>query len=234
MNKVALIILMASANISLARQQPPKEKYMGKRVSKTLRFASPLQSLTLFPKDVQTKTPRDEFLPKFKAALTAEKKAREVFSKQREVFDDNGINPGEADWEKRVEDREKLREEREEQFVNKAVDRALSRFKETSRVMPKNQNKYQFVGVVQPPGSTKKVKWYARKRAEGSKWNVRLLHVNRDIIVRDMFVNGEIDLFAKYVNTGKPRDELQEGEDPRAPRRPLIEADYSVKKRTPL
>lgn len=234
MNKVFILIVMASASNVLARQQPSTEKVMGKRVSKTLRFASPLQTLTLFPKDVPTTTPREKFLPKFKAALSAEKKAREALAKQREFFDGNNINPGESDWDKRAEDREKVREEREEQFVSKAVDRALSRFKETPDITSKNQNKYQFVGVVQPPGSAKKVKWYARKRAGGSKWNVRLLHVNRDVIVRDMFVSGEIDLFAKYINTGKPRDELQEGEDPKAPRRPMIEADYSIKKRTPL
>lgn len=234
MIKVIFLILTASANIVLAKPQPSAEKIMGKRVSKTLRFASPLQSLTLFPKDVPTTTSRDKFLPKFKAALSAEKKARETLSKQREVFDGNSIDPEDPNWEKRAEDREQLREEREEQFVSKAVDRALSRFKETSDVTSKNQNKYQFVGVVQPPGSAKKVKWYARKRASGSKWNIRLLHVNRDVIVRDMFVSGEIDLFAKYINTGKPRDELQEGEDPKAPRRPLIEADYNIRKRSPL
>ena len=87
---------------------------------------------------------------------------------------------------------------------------------------------------MQPSDSAKKVKWYARKRPSNSKWNVRLLHLNKDVILRDLFMKGKIDVCAKYVNTGKPRDELKEGEDPSTPKRPLIEARYNIKKRSVL
>lgn len=235
MRKIGLVLWVAVVTGGFSKPQTSKETYLGKRVSKILKFASPLQSLTLFPKEIPEKTPRDDFIPKFKAIHSAEKKARDIIAAKREASaaNDEIIQVG-PDWEKRAEDREKFREEMDEKLVNRAVDRALSKFKSQPASSFENKNKFQFVGVIQPPGSRKKVKWYARKRPKYSKWNIRLLHVNKDIIVRDMFVSGEIDIFAKYVNTGKPRDELQEGEDPSAPRRPLIEADYSVKKRTPL
>lgn len=206
---------------------------MGKRVSKTLKFHSPLQSLTIFPKDIPSSTPRDRFIPKFKAGLEAEKRAREQIVKQRELEDDpEYVGKG---WERRSEEAEKLKSAKEDLFVEKAYDNAVAKFDVNSQ--PKTQqkmSKYQFVGVVQPPSSSEKVKWYARKRPADSKWNIRLIHVNRDAVIRDLFVNGKVDVFGKYVNTGKPRDPVKDGEDASVLRRPLIEAEYSIKKRSLL
>ena len=204
---------------------------MGRRVSKTLQFLSPLQSLTLFPKEISTSTPRDEFVPKFKAGLAAEKAAREHVVKQRELSDDEEY-VGEG-WEKRSEEAEKSRAERDDQFIEKSFDNAIAKFEEEPSAEMKG-SKFQFVGVVQPPNAEKKIKWYARKRPSNSKWNVRLLHVNRDVVVRDLFVNGKVDVFGKYVNTGEKLGELKEGEDPSTLRKPLIKADYSIKKRSVL
>lgn len=206
---------------------------MGKRISKTLQFHSPLQSLTIGPKDVPLSTPRDRFIPKFKAGLEAEKKAREQIMKQRELDNDpEYVGKG---WERRSEEVEKLRSAKEDLFVEKSYDDAVANFDVHDQTKTQQKrSKYQFVGIVQPPSSSEKVKWYARKRPADSKWNVRLIHVNRDAVIRDLFVNGEVDVFGKYVNTGKPRDPVKDGEDSSALKRPLIKAEYSVKKRSLL
>jgi len=224
----------------MAQSNPSKETYMGRRVSQTLQFLSPLQSLTIFPKEVQdtSTTHRDEFLPKFKSGLEAEKRATEYMLKQRELEDDDDEFVGKG-WEQRTAESERLRAEKEDQFVEQAYDRAVTAAtsaaasSKSRSAKGKASTNFQFVGVVQPPGSEKKVKWYARKRpSTQSKWNVRLIHANKDVITRDLFVNGKIDVVAKYNNTGKRRDELKEGENPSAPSRPLIEADYNIKSRS--
>ncbi len=226
MSKVALLLLSAPVLSSASA-----DTFMGRRVSQTLKFLSPLQSLTIFPKDIPTTTPRDEFLPKFKRGLEAETRAKDQVTKRRELNDE--IEYTGKGWEKKSEESEKKRAEKEDQYIQSAYDRAIEGF-EPAKSAEFKGSKYQFVGVVQPKDSAKKVKWYARKRPSNSKWNVRLVHVNRDVILRDMFVNGKVDVFAKYVNTGKPKDALREGENPSAPRRPLINAEYNIKKRSAL
>jgi hypothetical protein len=227
MKQVALLLL----SVPFLASAEPKDTYMGRRVSQTLKFLSPLQSLTIFPKEIPTTTPRDDFLPKIKKGLEAEKNAREHVVKQSELNDE--VEYTGQGWEKRSEESEKTRAEMEDQYVQRAYDRAIEGFEE-AKPLKVEGSKYQFVGVVQPRESGKKVKWYARKRPSSSKWNLRLLHVNRDVILRDLFVNGKVDVFAKYSNSGKPKDELKEGEDPSAPRRPLINAEYNIKKRSVL
>ena len=232
MNKQIFFLLMTAPAFSQAQNQS-KEMNMGRRVSKTLKFISPLQSLTLFPKEIPTTTPREEFVTKFKAGLGAEKKAREQILNKKDFADDpEYVGKG---WEKRSEEMERLKSEKEDRFVEKSYDEAIAGLKEVrpESVQTKGSN-LQFVGIVQPLDAENKVKWYARKRPSNSKWNMRLLHVDKGAVMRDLFVNKKIDVFAKYANTGKPRDALQEGEDPSTPRRPLIEADYNIKKRSLL
>lgn len=70
-----------------------------------------------------------------------------------------------------------------------------------------NDVKFQFVGVVNDGtskmgGDGSDVTWYARKRPKGSKWNVRLVHVNRDAVLRDLFVKGRVDVYGKYISEG--------------------------------
>ena len=215
---------------------------MGRRVSKTLRILSPLQSLTIFPKETEeskTTTPRDDFLPKFQAGMTAETKVKERLARRREFLssndNDDSIGSGEG-WEKRLAERERLRDEQDEEIVEGAWDRATAPFQNkgttvsTTSTGAVSKSPYQFVGVIQPPNSSQKVKWYARKRPTGSKWNIRMIHVNKDAIIRDMFTNGKVDVMGKYVNTGKPFDEVKEGEKPSL--RPLIKGEYIVKPRS--
>jgi hypothetical protein len=228
-----ILLVCASASAFVDAQTQAKDTLIGKRVSKTLQFLSPLQSLTIFPKDIPSSTPREQFLPKFKAGLEAEKEARERIIRQQELNDEpEYVGKG---WERKSEEKEKLRNMHEDRIIEKAYDDAIAKVEKTdSESLNLKRSKYQFVGVVQPPNSSEKVKWYARKRPADSKWNVRLIHVNRDAVIRDLFVNGKVDVFAKYINTGKPRDAFKDGEDVSSPKRPLIEAEYSVKKRSLL
>jgi len=102
--------------------------------------------------------------------------------------------------------------------------------------------KYQFVGVVNDGQGNKKssdVSWYARKKPKNSKWNVRLLHVNRDAVLRELFTKGKVDVYGKYSNVGLDQaafaaaeasgeDVDEEGEK----MKPLIKAQYTVKERS--
>ncbi len=257
---VTLLVLTAAATAVNAQRQTSGQQIMGRRVSKTLKMLSPLQSLTIFPKEKQSEsdsgsdsdsapcTQRDNFLPKFQAGLTAETKTRELLARRRELdpnYDDDGVPlPGlDEDWERKLMEKERLREEKEDGIVDRAWDRATAPFEKkenndkssSSSSSSSSLSKYQFVGVVQPPnnGSDKKVKWYARKRPSGSKWNVRMIHVNRDAIIRDMFTSGKVDIMGKYVNTGVDKSiEVKEGEQPSL--KPLIKGEYSVKPRSLL
>ena len=74
-----------------------------------------------------------------------------------------------------------------------------------------NPNKYQFVGLIKKPKTTggsggkegDPIQWYARPKPRHAKWSVRLVHVNKDAIIKDLFDQGKIDIFAKYTNTGR-------------------------------
>ena len=234
---VLLVHVALFSTIAVNAQKRPATtgEIMGRRVSKTLKILSPLQSLTFFQEDETAKTtPRDDFLPKFQAGLTAETKTRELLARRREMLTsgDDGISVGSDGWGEAMEERERIRSEKEEEIVDSAWDRATAPFQKKSETdtVSSSGSKYQFVGVIQPPNSEKKVKWYARKRPAGSKWNIRMLHVNKDAIVRDMFTSGKVDIMGKYVNTGEPADEVKEGEVPSL--KPLIKGEYSVKPRS--
>ena len=86
----------------------------------------------------------------------------------------------------------------------------------------KNPNAYQFVGVVKRR-SDKPISWYARKKPADAKWSVRLVHVNQDAIIKDLFNRGKIDIFAKYKNTGKVDEETNV---------PVITSKYEVRERS--
>ena len=245
-NIIILTSILVFCSTTNAQKQTPTNggsNIMGRRVTKTLKILSPLQSLTFFPKETTdtTTTPRDEFLPKFQAGLTAETKIKSQLARRRE-FSADDISPSGPGWEKQMEEKERLRAEKEDEIVDKAWDRATARFQEKSALSVASpsaaaassdgNSEYQFVGVIQPPNSEKKVKWYARKRPNDSKWNIRMIHVNKDAIIRDMFTSGKVDIMGKYVNTGEQLDEVKEGEVPSL--RPRIKGEYSVKPRSIL
>lgn len=94
-----------------------------------------------------------------------------------------------------------------------------------------DSNAYQFVGVVNKQSTNSKdVTWYARKKPRSSKWNVRLIHVNQDAVLRDLFVKGKIDLYAGYKNEGMGvvGGGAEDGEESR----PKILGEYTVKERS--
>merc|ERR1712232_519326 len=72
-------------------------------------------------------------------------------------------------------------------------------------------------------------------------WNVRLVHVNKDALLRDLFVRGKVDIYGEYVNTGnfiteensKNNDDTQT-QPSSSPQfgRPLLQTKYSVKPRS--
>lgn len=82
--------------------------------------------------------------------------------------------------------------------------------------------------------------WYARKKPQNAKWSLRIIHPNRDAILRDLFVKGKIDLFSRYENEGAAvRGGATGGEGGGSPavegeggRKPSVRAHYRVKERS--
>jgi len=182
------------------------------------------------------KTPREAFLPKFQAGKASEKEARDEIAKEAEVYGDGVDEYVDEGWDKEIEEIDRLNVEGEDQRVersfNSAIDTVKDKFDQTIKYEKVKKSKFQFVGVVQPIRSSdsKKVRWYARKRPSNSKWNIRLVHVNREAIVKDLFARGKIDIYGEYENTGKKMVAV-EGENMLDNGKQLITGKYSVKKR---
>ena len=196
------------------------------QAAKMIRFASPLQSLTIPDREVKEEltTRRQRFLPRFKAGLQAEVEARkEVAAKRTADIQTSALSGN--DWAKRVTESDRARRAKEDEIVEKAYDTAVAEFDKNSKKSSQSQrspNGYQFVGVVTPKGK-KPVTWYARPKPVNSKWSVRLLHVNQDAVIKDLFNSGKVDIFAKYKNTGSMDDETKA---------PIITSTYEVRERS--
>jgi len=197
--------------------------------ARMIRFASPLQSLTIPDEDVQDElvTPRSRFLPKFKAGLQAEVDKRREIASKRTMDIQLAAASGGSDWAQKVTEADRLRRTKEDEIVEKAFDKAVSTFDQQSTKdgkTSKSGNEYQFVGVVNRKGDKKKpITWYARPKPSDSKWSVRLVHVNQDAIIKDLFNRGKVDIFAKYRNSGKVDDETNA---------PIIMGSYEVRERS--
>eukprot|EP00560_Eucampia_antarctica_P000509 CAMPEP_0197834556 /NCGR_PEP_ID=MMETSP1437-20131217/22801_1 /TAXON_ID=49252 ORGANISM="Eucampia antarctica, Strain CCMP1452" /NCGR_SAMPLE_ID=MMETSP1437 /ASSEMBLY_ACC=CAM_ASM_001096 /LENGTH=339 /DNA_ID=CAMNT_0043439327 /DNA_START=104 /DNA_END=1123 /DNA_ORIENTATION=+ len=237
-------------NLSALKQGNPNQ---------SLEFASPLQTLTLFSSSSSSssgsttasqKSPRQAFLPKFAAGLAAERRVKERIAAQRkqQLMDQNEEEDDAGDysneWDKRSEEAERRSMQMEELRMERAHDRAIAKLEDastaavTASVDSDNKSKYQFVGVIKDDEKNK-IEWFAAKKKNPKSWNVRLVHVNKDALIRDLFVRGKVDVYGKYVNTGKIADPLpetqEEGQLPSSnPKlgRPLIEAQYSVRERS--
>ena len=109
--------------------------------------------------------------------------------------------------------------------------------------------KYQFVGVVNDGRGVKKtdpgdVTWYTRKKPRNAKWRVRLVHVNCDAVLRELFVMGNVDVYGKYINNGLASDrsaafaaaetagEDDAAEEEHAGVKPSVRAKYFLKERS--
>ena len=194
-----------------------------------IRFASPLQSLTIPDREVKEEvtTRRQRFLPRFKAGLQAEVEARrELAATRTSELQDAAISG--SDWAKRTTEAERARRAKEDEIVEQAFDKAVTQYdknnnKKASKTSSRSANAYQFVGVVSRQGGNKPITWYARPKPVGSKWTVRLLHVNQDAVIKDLFNRGKIDIFAKYKNTGTVDEETKA---------PIVTSTYEVKERS--
>jgi hypothetical protein len=194
--------------------------------AKMLRFASPLQSLTIPDPEVKEvlTTKRARFLPRFKAGLQAEVDARRELAAKRTSEIQDAATSG-SDWAQKALESDRARRAKEDGVAEQAFDKAVSQFDKKSKKGPKagkSSNNYQFVGVVNRKGD-KPITWYARPKPSDSKWSVRLLHVNQDAIIKDLFNRGKIDIFAKYKNTGSTDEETKA---------PIVTSNYQVKERS--
>jgi hypothetical protein len=190
-----------------------------------LKFASPLQSLTIPDAEEKEtlKTKRKSFLFKYKAGLLAEAETRRELAVKRTKELQDAAASGD-NWAENAAGREQSRRATEEKLVERAYDEAVAKVKSGEmKASGKSSNNYQFVGVVNRGGKNKPITWFARPKPSDSKWSVRLVHVNRDAIIKDLFNQGKVDLFAKYKNTGRLDEETQA---------PIVTSKYEVKERS--
>jgi len=161
--------------------------------------------------------------------------------------DDDG-----GDWAEASAAADERKKKATEKRVETAYDAAVKGYdgrvasKKSMRASPAvtaaaSSGNYQMVGVVHDGKDMKKnkaVTWYARKKPKSSKWNVRLVHVNRDAVLRDLFLKGKVDVYGKYVNEGLDKAAFAaaetSGEDveEKPGMKPLIKAQYMVKERS--
>lgn len=192
---------------------------------RSLQFASPLQSLTIPDPEVKAAqtTARKRFLERFRVGLSAEAEARKQLAEaETERLQADATL---TDWADQAAAAKRRMIENRESFVESQYDKAVAAFdaKKPSPTPEKNDNEYQFVGVVNPVSKATPITWYARKKPEGAGWSVRLVHQNKEAIVKDLFSRGKVDIFAKYENTG-----ITEGDS----RIPKVTSRYTVRQRS--
>ncbi|KAL7567023.1 hypothetical protein ACA910_019947 [Epithemia clementina (nom. ined.)] len=197
----------------------------------------------------KTKTPtswRSAFLPKYQIGLQAETAVRKEFEQKRKelqakVAAQAARGGNQHNWAARAQAAEQRLAQAEERAVEAAFDRATQEYERqqkqrnmhTAKQQPttKNPNTYQFVGVVHPATTTSiktfwnssPITWYARPKPRNAKWSIRLVHVNRPAILKDLFQQGKVDLFARYTNTGRVDETTG---------LPIITSHYQVKERS--
>mmetsp|Transcript_28661 Transcript_28661/g.61137 ORF Transcript_28661/g.61137 Transcript_28661/m.61137 type:complete len:350 (+) Transcript_28661:142-1191(+) len=252
-------LLLLAPLITAQKSSTPATSSSGN--NKPLQFSSPIQSYTIFDKSTLSSpdyvSPRRKFLPRFRAGLMAERRAKEVLMEEQRrgigLEDDDGLEAGSSgSWAEASaaadERKKKATEKRVESAYDAAVkgyDQRVAAKKSASPVSAASSAKYQFVGVVNDGKGSKKnrdVSWYARKKQKNSKWNVRLVHVNRDAVLRDLFTKGKVDVYGKYVNEGldtaafaaaETSGEDVDGEErENTGMKPLVKAHYTVKERS--
>ena len=156
-------------------------------------------------------------------ALLEEQRRGIVTQADDDVDDGAGAGGGGGGWAEASAAADERRRKASEARIEVAYDAAVASYDEriaasvaskSSSTIADRGGRLQFVGVVNdgsapPPRGGRDgddgagggaVTWYARRRPRGSKWNVRLVHVNRDAVLRDLFVGGKVDLYGKYVN----------------------------------
>lgn len=138
-----------------------------------LQIVTPLQALTIPDGGFEMSgdlSRRQAFLEQFKANVEAE----HGDGKQLEFLD--GAQDGKSKTNKAI-----------------AAD---------SRLQQSNEQKYQFVGVIEEAddkaSSEAAISWYARPKPKNARWSMRLIHVNREAVLKDLFDQGKLDVYGKY------------------------------------
>jgi hypothetical protein len=238
----------------------------GVQAVRSLQIASPLQALTLW--DAPVATPRSRFLPRFAKALQAEHDARAAATTVAEdaaVPPDNSSSNHNNNWAQQAAAADRSRARQAEVKAGAAFEHAFraadaeddASVTATTTLPPPRSATYQLVGVVQqqqqhsqgnaaPPGHDPAICWYARPKAADATWSVRLVHVNRQAIVYDLFTRGKVDVLAKFRNRGcflqsAPPDESASSSSSSSTTAaattvtssvPLVEAEYTVRERS--
>jgi hypothetical protein len=188
-----------------------------------IQFASPLQALTIPEHDVveTPPTPRARYLQKIAAGLQAEQQVRDKLGEDDPI----AVDTSQADWAQTATTNAKRQQLHKERMLEEAFDQAVApvEAKFSKKQTSSSSSQYQFVGVIQPHDTSKVIQWYARPKPANSQWSVRLVHVNRDAIVHDLFRRGKIDLFGRYTNSGS--------KDPESGL-PVVRRHYSVRERS--
>ncbi|KAL3805351.1 hypothetical protein HJC23_009058 [Cyclotella cryptica] len=252
---VLLAVLLPSQPI--AAQKSASGSTAASTSRKPLQFTSPLQSFTIFDKAAapSAASPRAKFLPRLRAGLLAERRARELIAAElrQGALAESSLDLDHGGWAEHSALEEERRKKAMERRVEAAYDEAVKAY--DAKMAKREQARagslaaastaasgYQFVGVINGPSSntgaaksSDKVTWYARKKPHNSKWNVRLIHVNQDAVLKDLFVKGKIDLYAGYNNEGMDvvgGAQLQGEEGGESAMRPLVSARYRVRERS--
>lgn len=222
----------------------------GASAVREIRFVSPLQSLTIPDPELFDKTPdpssegqgaltthRRRFLPRFMAGLKAEDTVRQKLATGQIAVDDDddATDVSGKDWVGKAKAAQERRRKKEDALIEEGFDAAIAEFESSSAAsaVPKvqNPNKYQFVGLVDKSNPKKPITWHARPKPAGSKWSLRLVHVNKDAIVKDLYDRRKIDIFAKYTNTGKTKI-MGEGENAKPTTVPIVTSKYEARERS--
>lgn len=208
---------------------------------RNLRIASPLQTLTLW--DKTPTTPRSRFLPRFRQGLKAEIEARQKVA-QADSSSSNAAVGGGDNWAQQAAAADRKRQTRVERAASRAFEQAFAAADADNAAAttdaakttppPPRSSKYQFVGVVNSPRQSHvdgkpPITWYARPKPTDSAWSVRLVHVNRQAVLYDLFRRGKVDVFAKYKNLQGKTVVDEEGV---TTRQPVIKAEYTVRERS--
>lgn len=194
---------------------------------RSLRIVSPLQALTIWDPEVKEEEPilthRSRFLPRFRAGLEAEAKARRSIKAGRR--DRLQAEATGSDWSGQAAAADRGRRDRDAKIIEAAYDQAVDAYdaSQPTKTKAHNSNEYQFVGVINSAAAEKPISWYARKKPTNANWSLRLVHVNRDAIIKDLFGRGKVDIFAKYENTGIKDPETKQC---------LVNAKYNVRERS--
>jgi len=213
-------------------------------------FASPLKTLTIFDKPSRVSA-RSRFLKKFQGGIESESRIRrailgeerkkkkdeadgQLLEDDEEGYEEVGEYYQGSEWADSTQALEDSAKEMKTKRIQDAFEEGFNSVnvtpEEDTICSPRSQNDYQFTGVVMPHKGNK-VKWYARKKPKNADWSVRMVHVDKAAVLRDLFVRGKVDIYAEYKNRGIPLPVEEEGDEVKK-LGAIIEPKYTAKERS--